>query len=97
MIKSLVWINNKYEDGKCVDVWTEGYETKKQKIKNIELDICFKCGSDNKTLYDGLGCTENCRKSKYVSDDHFCRIFFMVFQNLIVKNLMIAVNAIKMK
>ena len=75
------YCNEKYEDGKCVDVCTEGYETKKQIIKNIELDICFKCGSDNKTWYDGLKCTENCPESKYASDDHFCRICFCGFSN----------------
>ena len=68
-----------YENGECVKECSEGYEKKKEAIGKIEVDVCFRCGSDNKTWYDGIKCTENCPKTKYASDDHFCRLCFCGF------------------
>ena len=68
-----------FENKTCVKECSEGYEKKKEKIGKIEVDVCFRCGSDNKTWYDGIKCTDNCPNTKYASDDHFCRLCFCGF------------------
>ena len=73
--------SDKYEEGKCVKECSEGYESQKNIVKNIEVNTCFKCGSDNKTWYDGVKCTDKCPNTKYASNDHFCRICFCGFSN----------------
>ena len=73
--------SDKYEEGIYVQECSEGYESQKNIVKNIEVNTCFKCGSDNKTWYDGVKCTDKCLNTKYASNDHFCRIYFCGFSN----------------
>ena len=66
----------KYQDGGCVHDCSDLYVENTTKINGYTIKICQKCGTDNKSWFDGKQCVFQCSSSKYASDDHFCRYCF---------------------
>ena len=51
------------------------------KVEGISLRIYTKCGTDNKSWYEGEKCVEHCPDSSYASEDQYCRLCFCGFSS----------------
>ena len=71
--------DGKYQDGECVNECKQRYVENITKVEGIEIKLCSKCGTNNKSWYEGNKCVLECSSSKYASDDHYCRLCFCGF------------------
>ena len=75
--------DNVYLDGRCVEYCPPGFSNDEEKIgynNKIKVNVCKKCGDDNRSWYNGEECVKECNKtSLYGAGDHFCRQCFCGF------------------
>ena len=70
-----------YQDGDCVSECQTLYMQNIVEVEGMSLRICTKCGTDNKSWYEGENCVEYCPDSTYASEDHYCRFCFCGFSS----------------
>ena len=75
-----------YWDGNCVPNCPTLYMKNEVEVDGITVNICTRCGIDNKSWYNEGNCVENCPDTTYPSEDHYCRFCFCGFSRHICDN-----------